>query len=244
MCIIAIAAERRLTSEELDTCFKNNSDGAGIAWATPNGKVHMEKGFMTIEELKSFYQNDIPLPHVIHFRIATSGDVMPEMTHPYLMTESSELSISGSLDVPVLFHNGVIFDWKNLLANMVTSKQIESMPQGQMNDTRTAAIMASVPSIGDDILAVLSGKFVKVSPDGYITRWGDFEEVDGVYFSNSSYKRTIYCYNNGKFCWNGKNTRNNNRNNRHNRNVVITEEDINKEYDDWINGKNLNSMCY
>lgn len=237
MCIIAIAADRKLTEEELDACFKNNSDGAGIAWATPTGKVHMEKGFMKIEELKTFYQNDIPLPHVLHFRIATSGEVNREMTHPYLMTEHSELSISGNLDVPVLFHNGVIFDWKNLLANMVTSKQIEGMPQGQMNDTRTAAIMASIPSIGDDILAVLSGKFVKVSPDGYVTRWGDFEEVNGVYFSNSSYKKATYYY---KYCCGS----NKNKNSRQSRNIIIMEEDLEKEYDNWINGKNLNSMCY
>lgn len=237
MCIIAIAAERKLSEKELENCFKNNSDGAGIAWATPEGKVHVEKGFMTIEELRTFYaSDDIPLPHVIHFRIATSGEVNREMTHPYEMTEKSELSISGNLDVPVLFHNGVIFDWKNLLVNMVTSKQIDAMPKGPMNDTRTAAIMASVPSIGDDILAVLSGKFVKVSPDGFITRWGDFEEVNGVYFSNDSYKRETYVYKNINYCYGANNNRNNNRKNRHNsKPIIITEEDIDNEYNDWMN---------
>ena len=108
MCIIAIAAERRLTTKEIENCFKANGDGAGIAWATPEGKVHIEKGFMTLDEFKQFYINDIPLPHVVHFRIATSGEVNREMTHPYLMTPESELVISGDLDTAVLFHNSVI----------------------------------------------------------------------------------------------------------------------------------------
>ena len=240
MCVIAIASERNLTEEELENCFKNNSDGAGIAWATPEGKVHVEKGFMTLEELKSFY-HDLPLPHVVHFRVATSGEVNREMTHPYAMTPKSELSISGNLDVPVLFHNGVIFDWKNLLVNMVTSKQIEAMPKGPMNDTRTAAIMASIPSIGDDILAVLSGKFVKVSPDGYITRWGDFEEVNGVYFSNDSYKRVTYVYTKGNYCYNANNRNNNKKSRRNGKQVIITEEDIDNEYNDWV--ERGYSMC-
>lgn len=241
MCIIAIAADRRLTTKEIENCFKANGDGVGIAWATPEGKVHIEKGFMTLDEFKQFYINDIPLPHVVHFRIATSGEVNREMTHPYLMTPESELVISGDLDTAVLFHNGVIYDWKNLLVNMVTSKQIEKMPKGPMNDTRTAAIMASVPTIGDEILAVLSGKFVKVSPDGFVTRWGDFKEVNGVYFSNDSYKDTIYNYSNTKNTCFNYNRKNRNKRNSQVNEIVITEEDLDKEYQTWLDREH--PMC-
>jgi len=83
MCIIGIAHTRKLTKTEIENCFTNNSDGAGIAYPTEDGKIHVEKGFMEVESLLAYYFNcEIPLPHVIHFRTATSGDVNREMCHP------------------------------------------------------------------------------------------------------------------------------------------------------------------
>jgi len=90
---------------------------------------------MTVEALLEAYQG-IPLPHVVHWRTATSGGILPEMTHPYKMTEDSELFTQGDLDVSVLFHNGIISDWQASLLNLVTSGQIKRMPKGPMNDTR------------------------------------------------------------------------------------------------------------
>lgn len=199
MCIIAICETRHLTDVEIHNCFLNNSDGAGLAFPVPSGKVHVEKGFMTEDHLLSYYHamKELPFfPHVVHFRIATSGDISREMTHPYKMSLLSELAVSEDTECSVLFHNGVISDWKSSLVNLVTSKQIPGMPKGPMNDTRLAAIMASIPEIGDDILEVLSGKFVKVRPDGHIIRWGDFIFDNGIHFSNNGYKWVTYKYNN------------------------------------------------
>ena len=194
MCIIVIAKDRYITDDELTNCFQNNVDGAGIAWSDGE-KVIVRKGFMNLSDLISFYnENPIPLPHVLHCRTATSGDVIPEMTHPFKVSPLSELAVREDLDCPVLFHNGVIPEWKSLLLNMVTSGKIPMMPKGQMNDTRVAAIMAALPTIGDDVLEILSGKFVVIQPDGTITRWGNFEESNGIYASNDGYKRTTYVY--------------------------------------------------
>lgn len=202
MCIIAICHERKMTKQEIENCFTNNSDGAGLAWATDEGIIHIEKGFMTVELLEEWYEiTDIPLPHVVHFRTATSGEVNREMTHPYKITMNSELSISEDTTDSVLFHNGVIFDWKSLLMNLITSKQIPAMPKGPMNDSRMAAIMSSIPTIGEDVFEILSGKFVKISPDGTVTRWGQFEDANGILYSNDAYKRVTYVYK-----YNGKNS--------------------------------------
>lgn len=189
-----------MTDQEVENCYRSNPDGAGMAWAE-NDRVSVRKGFMTLDAFNLAYadfQLSHPefIPHVVHFRVATSGGSSPEMTHPYKMTPDSELLVSEDTDASVLFHNGVIPDWKTSLINMVTSKQIPKMPKGSMNDTRMAAIMASVPTIGDEILEVLSGKFVKVQPDGTIIRWGKFEFENGVYFSNTSYKWKVYRFKN------------------------------------------------
>ena len=206
MCIIAIAKDRMLTEDEIKKCFQNNSDGAGLAFPTPDGKVHIEKGFMTVEDLIDYYLYSGEIPelevasHVLHCRTATSGDTSREMTHPFKISELSPLATRELSDEPVLFHNGVIPDWKTLLLNMITSKQISQMPKGPMNDTRMAAIMASLPTVGLDVLDVLAGKFVVVHPSGDLTIWGHFDDVNGVLFSNDGYKRVSYVYRNKNSC--------------------------------------------
>ena len=70
MCIIATCEGRKMTSQEVINCFKNNSDGAGVAYYTEDGKIHVEKGFMTLEEFQDYYETLDVLPHVAHFRIA------------------------------------------------------------------------------------------------------------------------------------------------------------------------------
>ena len=203
MCIIAISRDRYLTEQEITNCFQSNSDGVGMAYVIPGNKVRVRKGFMTLDDFLGFYdgfkvENSEFVSHVVHFRTATSGDVSREMTHPFVMTPMSELAVEEDTEKSVLFHNGVMGDWKTLLVNMVTSGQIPGMPKGPMNDTRVAAIMSSLPNVGDDILEVLSGKFVKVQPDGRIIRWGHFEFDTGIFFSNNGYKWVTYRYNGGK----------------------------------------------
>ena len=82
MCIIAIKNKGiELPSEQiLETMFKNNSDGAGFMYAVDN-KLIIQKGYMTfrsfmsaLKKLEQKYDlTEIPL--VMHFRIATSGQV-------------------------------------------------------------------------------------------------------------------------------------------------------------------------
>ena len=201
MCIIAICSRGHfLGNQEITNCFNSNPDGVGMGWSD-GSKVHIKKGFMTLESFLNYYCDEFQvqcqdafIPHVIHFRTATSGDISREMTHPFVMSTASELIVDGLVDNSVLFHNGVMSDWKALLVNMVTSGQIPAMPKGPMNDTRVAAIMASLPNVGDEVLEVLSGKFVKIQPDGTIIRWGHFELDKNVQYSNNAYKWPSYRY--------------------------------------------------
>jgi len=192
MCIIAICKDRPLSAWEIHNCFTNNSDGVGFAYARGD-KVTINKGYMTEEAFVKAYEDVNILPHVVHFRTTTSGGVSQELCHPFVVDEHSELVVQDEVEQPVLFHNGVIFDWMTLTMNMVTSGQIE-MPKGPMNDTRMAAIM--VATLGDEVLNLLSGKFVLVDPSGVITRWGSFENERGILFSNDGYKRVSYVYTN------------------------------------------------
>ena len=215
-----------MTPFEISNCFTNNNDGAGFAYITPDRKVHVEKGFMTEEAFIEAY-NTIPVyPHVVHFRIATSGDVSPEMTHPYRIEKDSKLVLAEEGDTSVLFHNGVIFDYKTLMLNMVTTRQL-AMPKGPINDTRVAAMMMSIEEMGgEDVLSILSGKFVVVRPTG-ITTWGTFTDVNGVAFSNDGYKRAVQVYNYQNYNKNHKKTKGTGT---YQDNGTLTDEEWNKKY--------------
>ena len=90
MCIIAIKKKNKeLPDEEIfQTMFKNNSDGAGFMY-NHNGKVIIQKGYMTYEEFKEALNklctkvDAYTTAIVFHFRIATHGSVSPALCHPF-----------------------------------------------------------------------------------------------------------------------------------------------------------------
>src|SRR5690606_13262115 len=99
MCVLAVAAERKLTAEEVRNCFAANGDGAGVAWSR-NGKNHFRKGFMDLGSFLAFYEQLEVLPHIVHFRVATSGGVRRELTHPFIVSLASPLVLEWSGEEP------------------------------------------------------------------------------------------------------------------------------------------------
>jgi hypothetical protein len=189
MCIIAIAEKRKLTVEEFKTCWTNNPDGAGFAWYDKKGNLIVSKGFMKIKEALSFYET-LPLPHVAHFRVGTSGNVCPELTHPFIVSKESEIVLSGKVE-RVLFHNGVVSDWKNYMVQiaLVDGKMLT----GKINDSRVIASLVS--RIGEDILDHLGSKWVTMDKENMTYYGGDWEKEKGVLFSNTTYKSYRSTYN-------------------------------------------------
>jgi len=69
----------------LETCFSNNSDGAGFMYQHDN-QVHIQKGFMTfnslITALNQLQQQKINITNInltIHFRLASHGRITAEL---------------------------------------------------------------------------------------------------------------------------------------------------------------------
>lgn len=111
MCVI-FTCERncRLTEDDLMEAYLSNPDGAGIAWCE-NNAIHVRKGLMTYEEMvKELEQVPADVPLMIHMRIATSGGINQEATHPFPI--SPRLSDMHKLSYDdgqcVLMHNGVL----------------------------------------------------------------------------------------------------------------------------------------
>lgn len=99
MCIIALKPAGIVIPEKtLKAMWDNNDDGAGFMYAS-NGRVRIEKGFMTFESfLKAYKRAGDFRKIVMHFRIRTHGAISPHLTHPFWI-------VKGEMG---MVHNGII----------------------------------------------------------------------------------------------------------------------------------------
>ena len=184
MCVIAICEKRSLNEEEFRQCFTGNHHGMGYAF-WDGEKTTTAKGFMDIEPAWEAY-GKIPVPHIVHFRLASAGGIKPELTHPFICTKESPIESEWSGDETVLFHNGTISDWKALLMSaMVTNRCV---PKGPMSDSRAVAILFDI--LGEDVFTLWSGsRWVTVDKTGF-KNYGEWVEgEDGILYSNSTFKK-------------------------------------------------------
>src|SRR5688572_20045014 len=122
MCVIvAVGSDKKRPNEEqINAMWNTNPDGAGIAWreievdseGNRRGKVVWHKG-LTLPDIKKFILEVAKAPFVAHFRIKSVGDIHPQLTHPFPLTDVVELDLTGEVDRPVLFHNGTWGQWRN-----------------------------------------------------------------------------------------------------------------------------------
>lgn len=113
MCVIVVQDKQKFPGwDMLQKCWFTNPHGAGVMYRTKEGRVHIEKGFMTFEDYKNYISalNDYQIrPMVYHFRIATHGTVSEENTHPFPISSKVPhmMALSVLSDAGVA-HNGVI----------------------------------------------------------------------------------------------------------------------------------------
>lgn len=185
MCIIVIKDKGVKTDRDLlHTCFQNNPDGCGIAYG--DGKtVHVVKGLMTEESLDlalDIFEKDLEKNvSVFHFRQATAGKVIPELTHPFPIPANKTNRYSTLYNANcVLFHNGHISGFGR------NSKESDTMVVAQY-------LSSFCPKDRDRFLQFLAEtgqKFALLYPSTVIT-YGNFvadQKYKGYRFSNGGYK--------------------------------------------------------
>jgi hypothetical protein len=145
MCVIMLAQRVRPTEEMIDKAWDYNKDGAGFAWRQGN-EVHFEKGIMEVGRVKELCA-ELPMPYVVHFRVASVGGVKQTLTHPFIVSKDAPLPLVGKTKGGVLFHNGHWGDWnaKALEAAIHSNTRI---PTGDWSDTRAIAWMISIYGAG------------------------------------------------------------------------------------------------
>lgn len=104
MCIAILKTKNGIiTDSELREAFKNNPDGAGIAY-TKDNKLIIEKGIFKeqefvdkVREIEKICDNNM----LIHCRIGTSGKKDELNTHPFFVNENVALMHNGILSIYV-----------------------------------------------------------------------------------------------------------------------------------------------
>lgn len=208
MCIIVVKkiGVEMPSYETLETCFRNNDDGAGFMYA--DGKtVRIRKGFMKFDDFVDAINEefaDKPVKDyalVMHFRIATSGDTLQCCTHPFPITSDKEkLSKLSCESRWGIAHNGVIHgretrkgwsDTMDFVAGVVT-------PLAHMN----ANFMRNDDAL-DLLESACNSKLAILENSGEIATVGKFYEVDGVLYSNTTYLDYTYRYTSYADAWSG-----------------------------------------
>jgi hypothetical protein len=100
MCLILAVKPNapRQTLEQFQSIYAINGDGLGIAYSH-NGNLVINKSFeKDIEKFYNYYTNIPPeCPILIHFRKCSSGKLIPDNLHPFIVNENLCFAFNGTI---------------------------------------------------------------------------------------------------------------------------------------------------
>ena len=199
MCVIVFKPEgQKLPSREtLQKCWDHNPDGAGIMYPAENG-VRIWKGFMEWEDFDaalSWMESNVEdldfMPVAFHFRIATHGGVKPGCCHPFSVSKDYKtMRQTDRISKLGFMHNGVLSGLetkKGVSDSMAFIKNI-LYPLSRLDDN-----ILSNPHAEKVIAASTQGsRFLIMNQFDDVSIFGDWEEVDGILYSNLNHLRQPY----------------------------------------------------
>lgn len=187
MCQILFSSEKNPPSEAIVHANESNKDGFGYAWVQ-DGNVHWSKGYeakdLTTELVDAYLA--LPMPKAIHFRLATHGGTLPQLTHPFPLKRGVPHDLKGAAKA-VLFHNGIWHQYDDRLRDAILGGTINpNVLKGGMSDSRGMAILAQ--RFGDeflDIVGLQTNKVLVLKHDDWVT-YGSWNQKEGWSASSSN----------------------------------------------------------
>ena len=177
--------------DTLHNCFENNSDGTGMMSLEGN-EIKINKGFMTWKSFKKAYKKmnfTDKDTFLLHFRIATHGNIDKNTCHPFPISDN-ELDLKATtINTQFAFaHNGIInlIDEKDSLSDsMLFVKDILSqLKEDDIYNNKTIQKMIQLSSSGS--------KLMLWSVKHGVLLTGKWENVNDIYFSNTTYQKAVY----------------------------------------------------
>lgn len=184
MCVIICCDKDsgHIKKDMLKDAERMNDDGMGIAWINKDKKVQWQKGLNKVSQvMKIIKREKIKFPYIIHCRIASVGDVCPELTHPFEISDNANQNLKGTSDKGVLFHNGTWTEFEDIMIKTLVKKN-QRMYKGKNSDSRSMAFLAKMYGI-EFLQLIKNQKIAVLTPNG-IRRFGSFPQVDKHYCSN------------------------------------------------------------
>ena len=190
MCVILQCDKSIPKKDMLDNANKKNPHGGGFAYIK-DGLVHWEKGMHVNAKYVAKYVKKHKLTAknklIVHFRIATHGEVNNMMCHPFpLGLDKSGQAVknktSGTTAIGVMFHNGVWEEYDQFAVKLAFNSHNIRIPDGDMSDSSIMAWCASHKGV--NFLEFTGEKVIVLSPNG-ITRFGEgWIDIDNIECSN------------------------------------------------------------
>lgn len=178
MCVIVAQPEgARLQKSAARNCYLNNPDGAGFAFVK-DGEVYISKGFKSFPHFWREYKRrskDLSSPFLLHFRIATVGDVNIENTHPFPSTLGSAFA-----------HNGTMHSFKEVFEGYSDSRNVAELLRQLKMDITTYSGRVMLKSI---LGSTNKGVFLLPNKQFVILNAAEGEVNNGIWYSNNSYRR-------------------------------------------------------
>lgn len=210
MCLINIKPAGKSWKDKIflnaiHTGFETQRDLSGFGYyQASTGKVFIDKPYATATDMlytiKNIITDDDIL--VIHHRQATDGEVNSVNCHPIPIkikgsNVDPELRITGNVDCPILFHNGIL---QHYCTSKIFSDSYLFAQEFLTQDGIIDKIYEDPIGFSFDYKNILLwNKFAMLRP-GYLNTkplvlfGSDFIEDEGFYFSNNVYKKVSNLY--------------------------------------------------
>lgn len=204
MCTLAVKPKGVATpkTEYLINMFKNNPNGAGVAWAC-GGKISVIKGLMTEADfLKACEKIPVDAVALIHCRITTSGGTCKELTHPFrLCADIKEMRKTKAIYESgcVVGHNGIFSEFKTKDLNNDTTQFIITY----LNNLQSVAERGGVSILCEEYKPIINqlvngSRLAILNTEGGCCIYGSgWQTCEGVYYSNGNFKPYEPIYYNG-----------------------------------------------
>jgi hypothetical protein len=182
MCVaVIVESKNRVPRAHLKAMHEANPHGGGIAWYEGDkAQVVMFRKGVTWEEIDAI-QDKLPRPFLLHFRIATRGAKIPELTHPFpLGMQAFTEDLVGIANMGVLIHNGTWSDFRKFVPGGIDANSV--------SDTQVAAYVAGQD---ESVLNEVVWSNAIMKPGGDVIYRGQWTKEDGNLYSNMHWKREL-----------------------------------------------------
>lgn len=188
MCIIASIPKNTgtITKDTLETMTNNNSHGFGVSYINNNNNIVT---FKTMDD-KEFVSKVMQIQKdwsktsdiLIHARIATSGKTNKANCHPFQVSKDTVFAHNGVLDC--------VEPTKNMSDTRVFNESVlKNLKPNFLNHDGIVEFLETI--IGSDKMVFLTTNPAYKS-NTIILNQEFGEEVNGIWFSNTSYKAKSY----------------------------------------------------